>query len=251
MAKQAGIIKLKGTIDDIAFYKTTDGHLARAKGGVDRNKILHSAAFARTRENNSEFGRAGQGGKLIRSALRSLMQNAKDRRVVSRLTTLLLAIIKTDPVNARGQRNLDEGNLDLLQDFDFNINGKLGTTFFGLFTPAFDRVSGDATIAVDAFSATERIAAPSGTTHYKLAIGATELDFVNKTFVYSEMDMGVLPYDNSEVLASTLTASVTPNSTFPVLTVLGIEFYQEVNGEFYSLKNGAFNALGVVDVDDV
>src|SRR5690606_20222030 len=140
MAKQAGIIKLKGTIEDIAFYKTTDGHLARAKGGVDRDKILHSAAFARTRENNSEFGLAGQGGKLIRSALRSLMQNAKDRRVVSRLTTLLLAIIKTDPVNARGKRNIDEGNIDLLEGFDFNINGKLGTTFFGLFTPSFDRV---------------------------------------------------------------------------------------------------------------
>jgi hypothetical protein len=251
MAKQAGIIKLKGTIEDISFYKTADGHLARKKGGVDREKILHSPAFARTRENNSEFGRAGQGGKLIRSALRSLLQNAKDRLVVSRLTTQLLAIIKTDPVNARGKRNIDEGNIDLLEGFDFNINGKLDATFFGLFTSAFDRVSGDATIDVEAFSATERIAAPSGTTHYKLAMGATELDFVNKTFVYSEMDMGVLPYDNSEVLASTLTASVTPNSPYPILTVMGVEFYQEVNGEFYSLKNGAFNALGIVNVEDV
>ena len=251
MAKQTGIIKLKGTIDDIAFYKTSDGHLARAKGGIDRDTILHSASFARTRENNSEFGSAGKGGKLIRSALRSLMQNAKDRRVVSRLTTLLLAIIKTDPVNERGKRNIDEGNLDLLEGFDFNSNGKLGTTFFGLFTPGFDRVSGDATIAVDPFSATNQIAAPSGTTHYKLAMGAAELDFVNKKFVYSEMDMGILPYDNAAVLATTLTASVTANSPFPVLTVMGIEFYQEVNGQYYSLKNGAFNALGVVNVDDV
>jgi hypothetical protein len=36
MAKQIGIIKLKGTIGDIAFYKSQDGHLARAKGGVCR-----------------------------------------------------------------------------------------------------------------------------------------------------------------------------------------------------------------------
>ena len=251
MAKQAGIIKLKGTIEDISFYKTLDGHLARAKGGVDRDKILHGAAFARTRENNSEFGRAGQGGKLIRTALRSLMQNAKDRRVVSRLTTLLLAIIKTDPVNARGKRTIDEGILSFLEDFDFNINGKLGTTFFGLFTRAFDRVSGDATIALDPFNAAEQIAAPSGTTHFKMAIGAAELDFENKSFVYSESDLGVLPYDNTPIVATTLTASVTPNSALPVISVLGIEFYQEVNGEYYSLKNGAFNALGIVNVDDV
>ncbi|AFL82514.1 hypothetical protein Aeqsu_3077 [Aequorivita sublithincola DSM 14238] len=251
MAKQTGIIKLKGTIDDIAFYKTADGHLARAKGGVDRDKIKHSAAFARTRENNSEFGTAGKGGKLVRSALRSLMQNAKDNRVVSRLTTALLAIIKTDPVNKRGQRNLDGGNLVLLEGFDFNSNGKLDTTFFGLYTPSFDRVSGDATIAIDAFNASERIAAPSGTTHYKLAMAATELDFENKVFVYNEMDLGIQPYDSAPVLAATLTASVTPNSTLPVLTVMGIEFYQEVNGEFYSLKNGAFNALGVVEVSEI
>jgi hypothetical protein len=31
--------------------------------------------------------------------------------------------------------------------------------------------------------------------------------------------------------------------------VLGIEFYQEVNGTYYSLKNGAFNALSIVQVD--
>jgi hypothetical protein len=29
MARQKGIIKLKGTIEDITFYKTQDGHLAR------------------------------------------------------------------------------------------------------------------------------------------------------------------------------------------------------------------------------
>lgn len=251
MAKQAGIIKLKGTIDDVSFYKTADGHLARAKGGIDRNKILHSPAFARTRENNSEFGRAGKGGKLIRSAIRSLMQNAKDRRVVSRLTTQLLAIIKTDGVNPRGQRTLDEGNLNLLEGFDFNSTGKLDTTFFGLYISSFDRVTGEASVALNAFIATEQITAPSGTTHYKLAMAATELDFVNKTFVYDEKDLGVLPYDNSQVAAIAINVPLTPNSPYPVLMVLGIEFYQEVNGEYYSLKNGAFNALGVVNIDDV
>lgn len=41
MAKQAGIIKLKGTIDDISFYRTADGHMARAKGGISRHRILN------------------------------------------------------------------------------------------------------------------------------------------------------------------------------------------------------------------
>jgi hypothetical protein len=58
MARQKGIIKLKGTIGDITFNKTQDGHLAREKGGVDASRIKNDPAFQRTRENGSEFGRA-------------------------------------------------------------------------------------------------------------------------------------------------------------------------------------------------
>ena len=64
MARQKGIVKLKGTIGDITFYKTQDGHLAREKGGVDASRIKNDPAFQRTRENGSEFGRAGKAGKV-------------------------------------------------------------------------------------------------------------------------------------------------------------------------------------------
>jgi hypothetical protein len=69
MARQKGIIKLKGTIGDITFYKTQDGHLAREKGGIDASRIKTDPAFQRTRENGSEFGRAGKAGKVLRTAL--------------------------------------------------------------------------------------------------------------------------------------------------------------------------------------
>ena len=62
MARQTGIIKLEGTIGDISFYKTRDGHLARTKGGVGGERIQNDPAFQRTRENGQEFGRAGAAG---------------------------------------------------------------------------------------------------------------------------------------------------------------------------------------------
>ena len=46
-----------------------------------------------------------------------------------------------------------------------------------------------------------------------------------------------------------LANAVTPASTHPLFLVLGIEFYQEVNGQMYPLKNGAFNALALVKVN--
>ncbi|MCB4800034.1 hypothetical protein [Neotamlana laminarinivorans] len=249
MAKQTGIIRLKGTIGGISFYKTADGHLAREKGGVDANRIATDPAFQRTRENGSEFGRAGKGGKVLRNAIRVLLQNAKDKRVVSRLTKQLVAVTKTDTSNARGLRTVQDGNLDLLQDFEFNLNGKLGATLFASFTKAFDRASGDATVSIAPFSPTLRIAAPSGTTHFKIAMGASELDFENETSTFESSETAILPYEAANTAAIDLSASLTANSTLPVIQVLGIEFYQEVNGQMYALKNGAFNALAIVTVD--
>ncbi len=96
MARQKGIIKLKGTIGNITFYKTNDGHLAREKGGIDAKRMATDPAFQRTHENGSEFGRAGKAGKVLRVALRLLLLNASDNRVVSRLTQSMVKVIQAD-----------------------------------------------------------------------------------------------------------------------------------------------------------
>jgi len=96
MAKQKGVIKLDGTIGDITFYKSQDGFLAREKGGVPADRIKNDPAFQRTRENGSEFGRAGKAGKVLRNAIRNLLQNTSDSRMVSRLTTQMLKVVKAD-----------------------------------------------------------------------------------------------------------------------------------------------------------
>ena len=116
---------------------------------------------------------------------------------------------------------------------------------------AFDRVSGEATLSIAAFSPTIRIAAPSGTTHFKVVMGATELDFVNEVSSFESDETAILPYTAVPTSAVSLTATLTANSVLPVLQVLGIEFYQEVNGQMYALKNGAYNALAVVIVDTI
>ncbi|EGV43605.1 hypothetical protein BZARG_2633 [Bizionia argentinensis JUB59] len=249
MARQTGIIKLKGTLDDISFYKTSDGHLARTKGGIDASRIANDPAFQRTRENGSEFGRAGKAGKLIRNAIRVLLQNAKDKRVVSRLTKDLVAIVKTDAVNLRGERTVQDGNLDAFLGFEFNLNGKLASTLFSAYGVAFDRVTGSADFTLAPFSPMVRIAAPIGSTHFSIVMGAAELDFVNETFVFETDATGILPYTAPDTAPIALNATLTANSVLPVIEVVGVAFYQEVNGDMYPLKNGAFNALSVALID--
>ncbi len=249
MARQTGIIKLKGTVGGISFYKTSDGHLAREKGGVDGNRIKNDPAFQRTRENGSEFGRAGKGGKVLRDAIRLLLQNVTDKRVAANLQKRLVQVVKSDAVNERGLRTIQDGNMVLLQDFDFNSKAKLGRTLYASFQNSLDRVSGEGTVDIDPFQPATMIAAPGGTTHFKVVTGLAELDFVNETSVFDSDESNILPWDNATTSLINLSASVTAASTLPLIQVIGVEFYQEVNGTMYPLKNGAYNALSIVAVD--
>lgn len=250
MARQKGIIKLKGTIGGITFYKTSqDGHLAREKGGIEKSRIESDPAFQRTRENGSEFGRAGKAGKLLRTALRALLLNSADGRMVSRLTKEMVKVIQADLVSERGLRNVIDGEAELLVGFEFNIRGKLGTSLYAPFTSAIDRVTGEITVDIPPFVPINMIAAPSGTTHFKIISGGAEIDFEAETFIVATSETAILPWDAAATVAIAHSNQVTAASTKPLFLALGIEFYQEVNGQMYPLKNGAFNPLSISKVD--
>jgi hypothetical protein len=248
MAQQKGIIPLKGTIGNITFYKSGDGYLAREKGGVTADRIASDPVFQRTRENGAEFGRAGLAGKLLRTSLKALLQNASDSKMVSRLTREMVKVIQADAVNPRGMRKVIDGEAELLLGFEFNINGKLGTTLFAPFTTGINRITGELKIDIPAFVPLNMLSVPGGTTHFKIDSAGVEIDFEQKQFTVDTNSSAILPWNNTPTALLTLTNSVTANSTHPLFIALGIEFYQEVNGSMYPLKNGAFNPLALVAV---
>jgi hypothetical protein len=248
MARQKGIIKLKGTIGDITFYKTQDGHLAREKGGIDASRIASDPAFQRTRENGSEFGRAGKAGKVLRTALRALLLNSADGRMVSRLTQQMVKVIQADVTSIRGLRNVIDGEAELLSGFEFNIRGKLGTSLFAPFVATIDRITGEIKVDLASFIPANMIAAPSGTTHFKIISAGAEIDFEAETFVETHSETAILPWEQTATAVISQTNTVTPNSTKPLFLALGVEFYQQVNGQMYALKNGAYNPLALVQV---
>ncbi len=244
-------MKLKGTMGDMTFYKTEDGYMAREKGGVEKNRIQNDPAFKRTRENGMEFGTAGRGGQLIRKANRQLLRQASDKRVTSRLVQVLMQVVKTDPVNERGNRTIQDGDMGLLKGFDFNQKGKLNTVFFSGYSATFDRTNGTFDLAIDAFVPNDAIEAPRGTTHIQITAGVSALDFVNRAFEEDHNQSAVIPWDHQPQAAITLSAAIGAGSTLPVILVVGVNFFQEVNGQMYALRNGVFNALAIVDVDQL
>lgn len=249
MARQSGIVPLKGTIGNITFYKSQDGYLAREKGSLDAKRIASDPKFQRTRENGAEFSRAGKAGKHLRKALRSLLQNTSDSRMIARLMKEMMAVVHSDELNERGMRNVADGNILLLEGFEFNANGKLGTTLFADFQTTIDRASGELTVDIPSFSPANMIAAPVGATHFKISSAGVAIDFAAEKQEANASFSEELLLDAKPTSPIKLVNKVSAASTAHLFLALGIEFYQEVNGSLYSLKNGAFNALALVKVE--
>jgi hypothetical protein len=250
MARQKGVIKLQGQMGGVSFYKSQqDGFLAREKGGVDAERIKNDPSFARTRENGAEFGRAGAAGKLLRIAFRTLILNTSDSRMASRLTREMVKVIQADATNPRGQRNVIDGEAELLLGFEFNGDAKLNRTVFAPYESNIDRAGGSTEINVPGFIPNQMIAAPQGATHFRLISGAAEVDFENGTFSVNTQSTPEIPINEVPTADVGLANAINPGTTVPIFLVMGIEFLQEVNGAFYPLKNGAYNALALVAVD--
>lgn len=248
MARQTGLIKLKGTLDNVNFYKSKDGNLARMKTSVDGKRIANDPAFVRTRENNTEFGTSAKSGKLVRSSLRPLMQTASDGAVTARMTKVMTLIKDFDTQSSRGGRTVAGGITDaaakeLLKGFNFNVRSALGSVFFKPFE--VDTATGAITIT-DLIPIND-INFPQGATHVTLKSAWAKVDFatgVTETQISPESN---LPLDSTSSDV-TLTPAQAPAGQGTNIFVLCLEFFQQVNAAQYSLKNGAFNVLSIVEV---
>lgn len=249
MAKQKSFIKIEGTIGDLTFYKSKDGYYVRQKGGVDGNKIATDPRFERTRENNAEFGHAGEAGKMVRRAFRSITLGRSDRYMIARLTRQMLKIVQMDQ-GPRGQRKIDGGDLKTLRGFEFNNDGHLSTTFYGFYDVEINRSSGEVTVDIEPFVPRELLIAPEGTTHFKIVSAAAVVDFENEDFLIAKSQTDFMPWDNEETTPINQINALPENIEWALFVALGFDFYQEVSGGYYPLKNGSFNPLSLVEVEN-
>lgn len=249
MAQQKSILKLRGTIGGISFYKSKDGYLAREKGGVDASRIANDPGFARTRENGAEFGNSASSGKLLRDAVRALGKDASDGRVTSRLTQIMAQIKNMDEANARGERHVGEGMAKdeakaLLLGFNFNVNAVLGAVMYKPFD--VDTETGEIKIA--GLSPQDDMNLPAGASHIVLKSGFASINFLtgeSEMIVSAPVRLAV----NAAAQAVSLKPATVPAVEGTHLILLSIDFVQEVNNADYSLNNNSYNVLAIVAVE--
>lgn len=127
--------------------------------------------------------------------------NATDRLLVSRLLTQMMKVVKADLSSDRGQRNVLDGELELLEGFEFNENGKLGQTLFAPFQALIDRTNSAITLTVPPFVPINAIASPTEATHYQIVSAGGFIDFETGTNGIVTRATDMLPLNSDPSIA--------------------------------------------------
>lgn len=251
MPKQAGIFPIEGTMGNVTFYKSEEGYLIREKGGVSKERIATDPKFARTRENNSQFGLNAKAGKLVRDAIAALLKKAKDKRVTSRLTKVMSEVAKYDRVSIRGQKKIaialeNEAACNILKGFNFNNQAIMET----ILTAPCSLTPESGIVEILDFIPEEQINAPAGATHVGFKSAFTALNFAKGQTQTAYSDQIILPL-NLTLVSVVLNPNTIPQAGASAKLMISIlvEFYQELDGVKYPLLNGAYNALSILDIE--
>jgi hypothetical protein len=131
----------------------------------------------------------------------------------------------------------------LLKGFEFNSSALLSSTLFKPY--AVNTTTG--VITITGVVPINDIVFPSGATHVSFT-GA----YANMNFATNVVDFKLTNVQNVAINGTaatiTLTPTAVPTGTGAKVLLLKMEFFQLINGVQYSLKNGSYNALKIVEV---
>ena len=169
--------------------------------------------------------------------------------MTGRLNGAIVKVIQADAVNNRGERNVTQGDVSLLQGFDFNKNAGLSNTFFAPFTTRSDRAAGTLVVDIHTFSPGAMIKAPEGATHFRLKAGGAAIDFDNQGYVNATTESANLSLAEKLHGPLRLTLSLSPGINHALFLVFGIGFMQSINDVQAPLKDAVFNAMAIVSAE--
>jgi hypothetical protein len=246
MAKIKSSIIIKGTIDGITYYMLNGKYVARkAGGGFNSKDIKTKSSMVKVGENSTEFGHCSEVKSVFRKALNPYLKTIRVQRLHSDMVSMFTEIKKCDTVSERGTRTVDEGLKSLegkavLESYaypdGYSVSEVLGNRFvmnwdtFHCVCPDFN---------------TSYVTFPASATHVGLLFGVVAMDFtllMSETFLAEEFFVS----RTTATPSIDLTTLEVPAKIGRRIGVLGIRFYQEVNGTYHALEaKRGFAVLGM------
>lgn len=242
--KQRSIFPISGSTEHFTFYSTKYGHLVRRRSKkIAKKRIATDPRFEGVRKTNAEFSTVMNSVKLISASFGRLIQHAKTGDTHSRLVRLLFSVLKTDKVNQRGSRKVCDGEVEMLERFEFNDKVKLDNVLHAMYAVSFNRRGSDVDLLVEPFIPMKDLKPPSGATHYRFVMGAADLDFEKQetNYVQSMSEQFAISADRGNGIH--LQVKLAENSTGTRLVMAGIEFYEQRRDSLTLLPQAALRIV--------
>jgi hypothetical protein len=257
MARQSGNIRYTGSFKSIRNYKNRKDPTIYAgeKGGANGDQIKNNPAFARTRENMSEFKGCGEIVKSIRLGLQHLIPEHTDKSFTGRLVALVKMINLRDVEGIRGKRMVCFSlNKSILKTLTLHENRKIDHQLKRSITRSHPEMRTEATITLNGFNPEPQLI-PSTAKYFRVH---NHLSVISD-FEYSEELLKYNPLSKNDSLSAYAYSDYIPVNTpltgsvrvaFPegtiltetdtVLQCVGIEFYTKLGtGEYLPFKAGS------------
>ena len=104
-------------------------------------------------------------------------------------------------------------------------------------------------MSITTLNPTSDIAAPQGAIHFEVVFAASDQDMKALTYTNAVVTapLGILPINSAPLMNQSVVASfpATPAAANLVVGVVGINFYQQINGKLYALNNNSTNPLAI------
>lgn len=252
MAIQKGSINLEGQIGDLSFYESNGKPLVRQRSGVSKARIAKDPNFARTRENNAEFGRASSAAKIIRMGVRQALGERypifEDATLVNRLTPRLSSIVKADAEHGRGSRVVLPRNLPLLYGFSFNAVAALKDVLFIPPSYTYRGDSGVLKVSLPALRPDAAMAAPDNAAFCSFHIAAFSFRADYEWLPFAVHHQELVPIGYQAIPPQAFRLELPAASPDPVIICFGLSFYKKLGGYPTPIMESGRNVFEVVGV---
>ena len=238
MAKQDGIVPLKGSIGNLTFSKGPFGYLATRKSGPSREKVLKSKKFERTRENAADFKTTVRTATLVRRALWPILRGSTNVWLNGRMNRLLLQAVRSDKTHSRGKRAMQPGALVILKGFEINHANTFSRRKGVPCKTKRNARKGIMQLTFPSFIPKSALTPPEGATHFKIVTISAALDFNKNSWSNTDEASSLIAISRRKTKPLTLQHPITVKTGEAHLLAVGIRFYKMIDGLEKLLKGG-------------
>ncbi len=239
MGKYLGPVKYKGKIG---------GLVHRASGIVSKVPVFPPTTSPVTLANNNEFSLANKAAKLLYNNLRPYIVDVKDPSAYNRVVSSMRTIINNDVTNPAGKRQILNQELIHLKGLHLNINSVSNAAFLTTAKVSIKPHTSIVSIDFNPYIPSEIIPSPKTATHYKLIALTAEIDLNKDDTIIKNIESPHISLATKTIQITQLELPITPNTPNPIITTLGIKFYQIINNTPYPFQNTNYNSFQIIDV---